>query len=367
MKNDKPKVLHIHFWADIRNSAGSVEKVISALARHGANFLHEIACLSDGVCQSESFEHYGVNVYAFKENKLKNRLLNKMLRLKAFTYDDLPKIINRSRPDVLHFHNRQELVDSLASKLDYRPLIAVHYHRHFAHPVIPESADLLIFPSQRTADDITSKTGTKKSYSVLFNPLSINLLNHESKVSKTSINTAPKILFGGGGSPIKGGKELVSAFLSLPAGSANLILAGRNVEKIPNIPKDNNNIQVIGEIPADDFFKLMLSSDIIAMPSYDEPFGLIAQEAMFLRKLLVVSTTGGLAEFTDSTCAITVFPKDIESLRGGLVKALEMTNGVSEENTTRILSNAQKRIEIFYPENVTKHLESSYADALKKK
>lgn len=40
MDSQVPRVLHIHFWADIRNSAGSVEKVITAFASQGQRYCH---------------------------------------------------------------------------------------------------------------------------------------------------------------------------------------------------------------------------------------------------------------------------------------------------------------------------------------
>lgn len=163
-------VLHIHFWADIRNSAGSVEKVITAFASHGQAYRHEIACCPTEPSVPQIFEHHGVTVHAFRESRLVNRIFNKMLRLNAFTFSDLVRLINRLQPAILHFHNRQELVDSIVRRLNYRPVALVHYHRHFASPVIPTLADRLLFISQRTADDILGKTGTNKPSDIVFNP-----------------------------------------------------------------------------------------------------------------------------------------------------------------------------------------------------
>jgi glycosyltransferase involved in cell wall biosynthesis len=361
MSNEKASVLHIHFWADIRNSSGSVEKVITAFASHGQRYRHMIACCPGERGTMLPFEHHGVLAYPFRENRLVNRALNKILGLNAFTYGDLVRQINRLRPAVLHFHNRQELVDAVVSRLDYRPAVVVHYHRHFAEPVVPKLVDRLIFISRRTADDILGKTGCTMTYSIVFNPLSLEVLGRAGQVEAVPVcNPIPVILFGGGGNPIKGGKELIEAFATLPAGSAHLILAGRNVEKLSGLP--HPGIEVLGEVPATRFFDLMLTADIVTMPSYDEPFGLIAQEAMLLRKLLVVAGSGGLAEFTGSDCAIVIEPKSVNSLSQGLQQALVLLNQSSALQEK--LDSAFERVAAFFPPVVASELEDVYDVAL---
>lgn len=358
--SSQPCVLHIHFWADIRNSAGSVEKVITAFASHGQRYRHVIACCPGAERSEPVFEHHGVRVHAFRENQLANRVLNKILGLKAFTYGDLVRLINRLRPDVLHFHNRQELVDAVATRLDYRPAIVVHYHRHFAKPVVPAQADRLLFISQRTADDILVKTGSTTPHSVVHNPLSIEVMAHaEYAQTMRSANAVPIILFGGGSNPLKGGKELIEAFKMLPSGRARLVLAGRKVDSLPGAT--HPDIDIVGEVAAEKFFDLMLASDIVAMPSYDEPFGLIAQEAMLLRKLLVVAGSGGLAEFTGPDCAVIVAPNSVQSLHQGLLEALDRLG--QSELLAALLERAQTRVATFFPANVVAQLETAYDQA----
>ena len=363
MTSGLPSVLHIHFWADIRNTAGSVEKVITAFATHGERYAHSIAC-----CPAERGESHfilnGVSVYSFYENRVTNRLFNKMLRLGAFTYPSLVKLIRQLRPSILHFHNRQELVDSVVGRLDYRPAVVVHYHRHFAYPVIPESADLLLFVSERTREYILCKTGSSKPFAVVPNPLSLELQNIALTAPTNPPHRPPVILFGGGASPLKGGKELIEAFAKLAPGRAKLVLAGNGVENLPGLP--HPFIEVWGRLPANEFMQLMSLADIVAMPSFDEPFGLIAQEAMALGKLLLVSETGGLAEFTGPDCAVTVDPRDPQSLQQGLSAVLSLLEPGREHDRQKMLANARLRVATFHPERVTRSLESAYDDALLK-
>lgn len=177
MRTDRPSVLHLHFWA------GSVEKVISAFASNGRRYRHMIACCPADRTVRAPFEHMGVPIHPEHESRIANHIFNKMLRLWAFTYGDMVRTINRLRPDVLHIHNRQEIVAPLIQRLAYKPAVLVHYHRHFAQPTIPAGADRLIFISQRTADDILGKTGSRLPYDIVFNHLSQQVLARAKDVS----------------------------------------------------------------------------------------------------------------------------------------------------------------------------------------
>lgn len=353
----KHTVLHIHFWADIRNSAGSVEKVITSFASQGQTWQHKIACL--GRPGTAPYMYHDVLILPFWEDRLKNRALNKMLRLNAYSYSTLVSVIRRERPDVLHFHNRQELVDQVVRRLPYRPKIAVHFHRHFANPVVPAAADLLVFPSRTTAEYIRSATNTSKPFRVVFNPLSRELLAHavqDGGLPDTRGGGAV-ILYGGGRNPIKGVHELIQAFTQMQCQSATLVLAGRGVE---TLGVRHPRIEVVGEMAADAFFERMQQSDIVAMPSYDEPFGLIAQEAMLLRRLLVVANSGGLAEFTDANCAVTVFPRSVAALVEGLDRAVAI---LGDPPLYRAMVDVgRQRVLHFTPEAVCRELEAAYSE-----
>ena len=128
------------------------------------------------------------------------------------------------------------------------------------------------------------------------------------------------------------------------------------IEKLAGLPCPG--IEVLGEVPAARFFDLMLATDIVTMPSYDEPFGLIAQEAMLLRKLLVLSGTGGLVEFTGPDCALVIEPKNIDSLLQGLAEALELLK--APDLLQQKLKRADERVAAFFPPLVTGQLESVY-------
>lgn len=356
--------LHVHFWADIRNNAMSVEKIITALAANGQSYRHQIACCVSGHNSGKTdfdltpFEHNGAMAFPFCEDRWRNKLLNKILGLGVFTYSGLVRIIEEKRPDVLHFHNRQEQVDAVLKRLSYRPGVVVHYHNHFKQPVEPCSPCTLLFLSQASLDYFKGVMPLNNRHRLLGNPLSLEIMTLGPFPPKAQSLPAV-LLYGGGNNPIKGLEELLAAFARLPPGRAHLVMAGAKWEQRP--PLDIPGVEVVGPLAAADYFKRVEQADVVLMPSHYEPFGLIAQEAMYLKRLVLVSTGGALAEFTDDSCSFTVAPKDAESLYHGLMRALDM---LGTPQADALIERAFERVQDFHPVNVVRQLEAIYDEAL---
>lgn len=347
------KSLQVHFWGHVGNTAGSVEKLVLTFARHQSRYTPAIACKGE----RNGRETVGsLEVHGFAESALKNRLLNKLLGLHAFTFDSLVPIVEEERPDVLHVHNRQELVDRLVARLSYRPAVVVHYHRNFAKPCVPESADLLLAVSDATRRHIVELSGTRKPFEVLHNPLSDALLEY---APARPDNPRPVILFGGGRVERKGFPEFVQAIRRLE-GDCLIKICGPQLE---GFEPEQDNVEVLGLVPYARFMQEMQRADIVAMPSINEPFGLMALEALHLDKILVASNSGGLREVLTAECAILTEPGDVESLTAGLQTALDMVargGGRAEE----LRATARRMAEGYTPDVVVERLEGFYDRAL---
>lgn len=347
------KSLQVHFWGHVANTAGSVEKLVLTFARHQTRYTPVIACKSDrtGLDMVEDLP-----VHSFAESALKNRLLNKLLGLNAFTFDRLVPIIETERPDVLHVHNRQELVDRLVTRLSYRPAVVVHYHRNFAKPCIPESADLLLAVSDATRQHVIQLSGTKKRFDVLHNPLSDALLKYAPSQPK---NLRPVILYGGGRVERKGFPEFIKAIRELK-GDCLIKICGPGLD---GFDPGQKNVEVLGLIPYTKFIQEMQDADIIAMPSRKEPFGLMALESLYLGKLLVATNDGGLAEILTSEYALLNNPEEPENLAINLQTALNMI----ANNSIQAHKMRCKAVEVaqhYTPDLVVRRLENIYDETL---
>ncbi len=353
----RPTVLHVTFWADIRYPHGSVQKLMLAFAGYGKDWHHRIASI--GKPGEPDFKLNGVECSAFYESRWRNRVFNKWLRLKRFTYPSLLQVIERIRPDIIHFHNRPEIVDVIVERLSYRPKIVAQYHRQFSAMTLPKSADRLICPSRALAQTLESSGALSEIVRIVPNPLSSELISigNEHTGRAFTPDDVLTFIYGGGYNRDKGLFELLEAFQSL-TGNYSLLLAGSGYDQLAPIP--DTRIKIIGELTGPNFLREIHNSDIVVMPSYHESFGLVALEAMYLKRILVVSRVGGLAEITNENCAIQVAPRSVAKLHNGLLRAAEIAG--NEANRWKMISEAYNHALTFHPEKCTATLERIYTE-----
>jgi glycosyltransferase involved in cell wall biosynthesis len=80
-----------------------------------------------------------------------------------------------------------------------------------------------------------------------------------------------------------------------------------------------------------DLFRL---ASVVAVPSRDEPFGLVALEAIGMKRRVVASRTGGLAEFLRPPVAELVDSEDPKMWASALQRALMRGPLTGEEERT---------------------------------
>ncbi|MDA4130895.1 MAG: glycosyltransferase family 4 protein [Thaumarchaeota archaeon] len=121
-------------------------------------------------------------------------------------------------------------------------------------------------------------------------------------------------------------------------------------------------ITFVGYLNDHDLSELLLSSDVMVIPSIYEPFGVVALEAMAANLPIVASNIDGLAEIIrHEENGILVFPKDSSSIAWGISRILS-----DPKNTQRLIDNARKDVEVrFSWDSVSKQTVQAYRDALK--
>lgn len=351
------RVLQIHFWGEVAgDSTGSVEKIIYATATRLNNFHVDVACKGD---RDLTRVERGVSFHVFSEDHIKNKIFNKILGLGTFTFSRLLKIIENTKPDILHFHNRHELVDRVARKISYRPKIICHYHRHFQQLCVPDSAGRLVAVSADIEKYIVTQSGTSKKIVVLGNPISDRAIEF-GKDSASPHNSVPKILFPGGAQAHKGFGELIEAADNLDAAGQNyqLLLAGPQLDKFS---PTSGKVRNLGYLGADEYYSALADSDIFVLPSHHEGLSVAALEALYFKKILVV-TRGPFQDFLDDSNAILVEPRNSQSLYGGLRKAIELPSGAAQTLRQKAYDTSLG----FLPEKIASGLEAIYEQLLGK-
>jgi glycosyltransferase involved in cell wall biosynthesis len=133
----------------------------------------------------------------------------------------------------------------------------------------------------------------------------------------------------------KGTDLLIDAFALVLARfpEAKLLIAGDGAERSNIVSQINrlglqSQVRLLGHIPRHDLEREFANAWVQVVPSrWEEPFGLVAAEALMRGMAVIASNTGGLAEFVrhDDT-GILVAPQDT----GALAEALQALLGNSE-------------------------------------
>jgi len=115
----------------------------------------------------------------------------------------------------------------------------------------------------------------------------------------------------------KGFDVLVRAFSRLPesCSHAPLVLAGDGPElrRCRALAEDLDiaeRVQFLGEVPYEDVPGLMAGARLVAVPSRDEPFGLVVIEAMAAESPVVAATVGGIPEIVQNEENGLLVPRD---------------------------------------------------------
>lgn len=355
--SSKPiKVMHVHFWGDVRLQAGSVEKVIAAFALMAeTDITVSVACPGEG----ESEQIGSTRFHFFREDRLKNRIANKLLGLNLFTFSRLANLIERERPDLLHVHNRHALLPALLARLSYRPRVLCHYHRKFGTFVVPAEADRLIAVSGAVRDALEEAVHPVMPIDVVYNPLPPGLTSVPSSTRPADLR--PRLLFGGGRQHNKGFFELEAALADGLAEQFDVVLCGPAFDGyVPAFPA-----RVLGLLPSAEFLAELRAADVVAMPSHHEGFSILALEALGMGKVLVATQGGGLGEIFDEHNAFIHPVGDAVGLAKCLTKALGLFQADQSASLAARVLAAKETAARFSPAAINKTLAGVYREAMR--
>jgi glycogen synthase len=224
------------------------------------------------------------------------------------------------------------------------------------------------------------KRDTKWKYNVpedkiVVIPNGVNLSKYESvKVNKHQarakwgVNGSEKLLlFVGRLTHQKGVEYLIRAIPSVAKShNVRLIVVGDGymrgqLESEANATGQGWRMRFTGFISDSDVVELLLSSDVMVIPSVYEPFGVVALEAMASSLPVVASNVDGLAEIVeDEETGILVKPRDSASISGGISKILS-----DPVNAKRMVANARAEVSKRYTwDAIANSVLKTYRDAL---
>jgi glycosyltransferase involved in cell wall biosynthesis len=144
--------------------------------------------------------------------------------------------------------------------------------------------------------------------------------------------TTPIVALAGRLSPFKGQPELIraAAIVRRQHPDIQFLLVGSDhgdgyqatLERLIAAEQLGGVVRLLGfrnDLPA-----VFAAATICAMPSHEEPFGLVALEAMAMAKPVVATRAGGVPEFlVDGQMGILIEPRDVEGLARAILRLLD--------------------------------------------
>lgn len=349
---DQKKAMFVQVHVDMRLNRGSVDRIVHTLLCVNQAFSMSVAALGE---TNEADLLYGKPCYIFTESYWKNRVLNKILGLNVFTFDRLIDIIEKEKPDILHFHNRLDIVDLCMERLSYKPKVVVQYHRHIDKYRIPRSADLLLAVSHNLKEDIAGQNHQGKWLDVLYNPVPITLIQGLPHFKRRTHGARPVMLYAGGLRRNKGFYQLMDAVKKMDHVTFTLILVGGLLEhwKSDRPHVINKGVQQVHE-----YYPLLHDSDIFLAPSKREGFGLAALEALYCGKLVVAARAPGLDEIFDDSCAFLYDWNDPSGLADAMSRAMATFH--DSQLMSAYAESAQRVVSHYLPERIASVLSAYY-------
>ncbi|MCE0523766.1 MAG: glycosyltransferase family 4 protein [Methylacidiphilales bacterium] len=337
------KVLQIDFsgpW----DRGGCLSHITRAWARNARNYEHYFASWAGANYRGtmDGRPHYG-----FYENARANRIYNKILHLNKCCFFTLTPIIEELKPDILHFHNRHDLVDQVVGGLSYRPKVVCIYHQCYNKLFIPASSDLLIGVGKFVVAWIDRKANPDQPLAVLHNPFrKVEILLRKERSRPLFLNYA---------NDRKATRNLFVAVEMLRAEGFDFELraVGHVFPDLP-VPK---GVTVAKFLPQPEFLEVAAQASAYVCATYATPFSVAVLEAMARKTPVICPWDIGALDLLPPDCVISYESHSAVAMADAMRLFLKMP----EQERNALAERALEAAETVYDEaRLTQRLERLY-------
>jgi glycosyltransferase involved in cell wall biosynthesis len=337
------KVLQIDFsgpW----DRGGCLSHIARAWARNSRNYEQYFASWAGANYRGEmeGRPHFG-----FYENARANRIYNKILHLNKCCFFTLTPIIEELKPDILHFHNRHDLVDQVVAGLSYRPKVVCIYHQCYNRLFIPATSGLLIGVGKFVVAWIDRKANPDQPLAVLHNPFR--------KVSVAPRKEPAKTLFLNYANDRKATRNLFAAVEMLRAEGFDFeVRAVGHVFSDLVVPK---GVTVAKFLPQPEFLEIAAQASAYLCATYATPFSVAVLEAMARRTPVICPWDIGALDLLPPDCVISYESHSAVAMADAMRLFLKMP----EAERSALAGRALAAAEVVYDEaRLTQRLEGLY-------
>jgi glycosyltransferase involved in cell wall biosynthesis len=336
------KVLQIDFSGSWE-WGGCLPHITRAWARNAKRYDHYFASTAG---EKHRGEVEGRPHFGFAENAKANRLYNKILGLNKLCYFSLIPIIEQIKPDILHFHNRHDLVDQVVAKLSYRPKVVCIYHQCYNKLFVPKSSDLLIGVGKFVVAWIDRKEDPSQPLAVLHNPFR--------KVPIPERTETGKILFLNYANNKKATRDLFAAVEILHAeGFAFEVQTAGHVFKDLPVP---NGVTVSTFLPQPEFLAVAARASAFICDTYATPFSVAVLEAMARKTPVICPWDIGALDLLPADCVISYESHSATAMADAMRLFLKM----SPQDRSALAERALVAGDIYDEAVLTQRLERLY-------
>jgi glycosyltransferase involved in cell wall biosynthesis len=382
----KPRVLlmsqEVHPIPPVKGAA--VEQWIAAVAARMTRYEPHVVSVPHPTRPDQEVEA-GVHYRRIRIGRAYNRVFRKITRLDPYSYAD--RVLNYARairPAVVHIHNAPQLTDplirGLAATKGARPSIILHMHNE-KQDRLQSALDALVGCSTYICQWYRARQLRADRFAVIGN--GVDLARYSASRPEAALRELRArhgvpadrfiVLYAGRISPEKGPDLLAAAMRHVDPARFHLLLVGEwpqgdanKSERVRFANELQRDLQavphtVIDTVAPEDMPAMYGLGDLLVIPSrFEEPFSMVAIEAMAAGLPIVALKRGGMAEYMIDGENARVLSAASTSEQLG--KAIEVAAG-AKDDLARLARNARAMVEARFDwAKITSDTERLYDD-----
>ncbi len=275
----------------------------------------------------------------------------------------LNRLVRDFRPDILHAHMMSgAILGAAASKIARVPLVTTVHNAFDKHAILMRLGDRVIGVSDAVSEGMMGRGVPRAKVRTVLNG-TLGAPRRDFFPRETYDTPRPSISFLGGLHTRKGVPDLIEAFaivaaenpwvqLNIFGDGPDRLAYERQAEALPM----HNRIRFWGEVR--DTKAALAATDIFALPSHAEPFGLVLTEAREAGCAIVANDVDGVPEVLDQgESGLLVPPRDPKAMAAAMLLLLG-----DDERMAMAKAAAQRNLERWSIDRVAAETDAVYRE-----
>jgi len=224
--------------------------------------------------------------------------------------------LNRSQPDFIYIDGWESPAFFMAARLarrqhktvifGYRSTLASHRFNNILvnriRALVFTLADYIVTAGEASTQAVLAMGIAPEKIITLFNPVDVSWFDQFASSHRTPITPGHKFLYVGRLIELKNISALLQAFYSIRQGSDTLTIAGdgeqaTELKELARTLKISDSVHFLGHKDQEELASVYATSNTLILPSTNEVWGLVVNEALACGLQAIVSDKCGVAEF----------------------------------------------------------------------